>query len=287
MARIAYVNGRYVKLAEASVNIEDRGYQFGDGIYEVFYAYHGRLIDEALHFARLTRSRGEIGLAAPMSDAALRVVIQELMRRNRVGTGLVYLQLTRGVAPRDHAFPAARRPALTMTVRPKPAPPEGLAGWHAAAITLPDERWGRCDIKSINLLPNALAREAAKQAGALEAILFDTTGMVTEGASSSIWIVGADNVLRTRALDQRVLPGCTRAALLADVAAEGVTFREEGFSVEALRGAREVFMTSATSFVKPITRLDGAPVGNGAPGLVASRLYTRYLARLKEQGADV
>lgn len=283
MARIAYVNGRYLRLAEAAVNIEDRGYQFGDGIYEVFYAYRGRLIDEALHFGRLARSRAKMGLAAPMGEAALRVVIHELMRRNRVETGLIYLQLTRGVARRDHVFPTPiPRPALTLTVRPKPEPPETLCGWEAAAITLADERWGRCDIKSINLLPNVLAREAAKQAGALEAILFDADFMVTEGASSSVWMVGADNVLRTRALDQHVLPGCTRAALLADVAAEGLAFREEGFSLEALRAAREVFITSATSFVKPVTRLDGMPVAKGAPGLIASRLYARYLARLKE-----
>ncbi|MDE2343391.1 MAG: D-amino-acid transaminase, partial [Betaproteobacteria bacterium] len=274
MARIAYVSGRYVKLAEAAVNIEDRGYQFGDGIYEVFYAYRGRLIDEVLHFVRLERSRQEIGLAAPMGEAPLRVVIRELMRRNRVETGLIYLQLTRGVARRDHAFPVPPpRPALTLTVRPKPEPPEELSGWGAAAITLADERWGRCDIKSTNLLPNVLAREAAKQAGALEAILFDSAGMVTEGASSSVWVVGADNVLRTRGLDHHVLPGCTRAAVLEDVAAEGLEFREEGVSLEALRGAREVFITSATSFVKPIIALDGVPVGNGAPGLVASRLY--------------
>jgi D-alanine transaminase len=166
-------------------------------------------------------------------------------------------------------------------VRPKPEPPDELGGWSAAAITSPDERWGRCDIKSINLLPNVLAREAARREGALEAILYDATGMVTEGASSSVWIVGADNMLRTRALDQYVLPGCTRAALLDDVAAEGVKFREEGFSLEALRGAREIFITSATSFVKPITALDSAPVGNGAPGLIATRLYARYLARLR------
>ena len=284
MARIAYVNGRYAPLARAAVNIEDRGYQFGDGIYEVFFAYRGRLIDEALHFARLERSRKEIGLVAPMGEAALRVVIRELMRRNRVETGLVYLQLTRGIARRDHAFPVPPPPpVLSLTVRPKPEPPEELSRWSAGAITLPDQRWGRCDIKSINLLPNVLAREAAKQAGALEAILFDEAGTVTEGATSSVWMVGADNVLRTRALDNHVLPGCTRAALLADVAAEGVDFWEEGFSTEALRGAREIFITSATSFVKPITSLDGMPVGNGAPGLIASRLYARYLARLKEK----
>jgi D-alanine transaminase len=283
VARIAYVNGRYLPLTDAKVNIEDRGYQFGDGIYEVFYAYRSRLVDEALHFARLERSRGEIGLAAPMGAAALRVVIHELMRRNRVETGLVYLQLTRGVAKRDHAFPSpVPRPGLVLTVRPKPEPPEALDGWSAGAISLADGRWGRCDIKSINLLPNVLAREAARQTGALEAILFDAAGMVTEGASSSVWIVGADNVLRTRGLDQHVLPGCTRAAVLEDVASEGLEFREEAFPLEALRGAREVFITSATSFVKPITALDGVPVGNGAPGLIANRLYARYLARLKE-----
>lgn len=288
MARIAYVNGRYLPLAQASVNIEDRGYQFGDGIYEVFYAYRGQLIDEELHFARLARSRVEIDLPAPMSDAALRRVVSELLRRNRVETGLVYLQLTRGVARRDHYFPyPPPRPSLVLTVRPKPEPPQDLSGWAAATITLPDERWGRCDIKSINLLANVLAREAARRAGALEAILFDENGMVTEGASSSVWIVDQDNVLRTRALDHHVLPGCTRASLLADIAKEGIAFREDGFSVQELRQAREIFITSATSFVKPITMLDGAPVGNGAPGLVASRLYAHYSDRLKNGSSHV
>ncbi len=279
MASIAYVNGAYHPLRDASVNIEDRGYQFGDGIYEVLYTYRGVPVDAELHLNRLTRNLQAIELPSPMSTAALLTVIRQVLRLNRISTGLVYIQVTRGVAQRDHPFPAPPpRPSLVITARRKAEPPDDISTWTTAAITLPDERWGSCDIKSINLLPNVLARQAAKRAGAYEAILYDKQGNVTEGAASSVWIVNRDGVLLTRALDRHILPGCTRAALIETLT---VPILEASFSLDDLRAAREIFLTSATSFVKPVTRLDGAPVGNGAPGMVATALFEQYIRRIK------
>ncbi|MDD2703943.1 MAG: D-amino-acid transaminase [Acidocella sp.] len=279
MASIAYVNGAYHPLRDASVNIEDRGYQFGDGIYEVLYTYRGAPVDAELHLNRLTRNLQAIELPSPMSTAALLTVIRQVLRLNRISTGLVYIQVTRGVAQRDHPFPAPPpRPSLVITARRKAEPPDDISTWTTTAITLPDERWGSCDIKSINLLPNVLARQAAKRAGAYEAILYDKQDNVTEGAASSVWIVNRDGVLLTRALDRHILPGCTRAALIETLT---VPILEASFSLDDLRAAREIFLTSATSFVKPVTRLDGAPVGNGAPGMVATALFEQYIRRIK------
>lgn len=282
MAAIAYVNGRYLPLARASVNVEDRGYQFGDGIYEVLYVHRGRLADEALHLQRLTRSLGEIELPTPISAAALRIVIAEVLRRNRITTGLVYMQVTRGVARRDHPIPSpAPRPSLVITARRKPEPPRDIADWTAETITLPDERWARCDIKSTNLLPNVLARTKAQRAGAYEAILYDAESKVTEGAASTVWIVTAEGRLVTRYLDRHILPGCTRAALIEALEGQGIGFEEREFSLDELRAAREIFLTGATSFIKPVVRLDGASVGNGAPGATATALFELYLQRLR------
>lgn len=282
MAAIAYVNGQYLPLHLASVNVEDRGYQFGDGIYEVLYMHRGRLVDAELHLQRLARSLGEIELPAPMSPAALHAVILQVLRRNRVTTGLVYMQVTRGVARRDHPIPSpALRPSLVITARHKPEPPRDIADWTAEAITLPDERWGRCDIKSTNLLPNVLARTEATRAGAYEAILYDAQGKVTEGAASTVWIVTREGVLVTRILDRSILPGCTRAALIGELQRQGMSFEERAFSLDELRAAREIFLTSATSFVKPVVRLDGAAIGNGAPGATATALFELYLNRLR------
>lgn len=275
MSRIAYVNGRYLDQRLAEVNIEDRGYQFGDGIYEVVHLYAGRFVDEAPHLARLERSLAEIRLPLPMSLAALRHVLAEVARRNRVTEGLLYMQVTRGVARRDHAFPAsAVPPALVVTVKRIPPYPVSVDRWGAKAITLPDLRWARRDIKSINLLPNCLARQAAREQGAVEAILYDEgTGMVTEGAATSFWIVDAGGVVRTRHLDHNILPGCTRGALMAEMQEAGIAFEEGEFSLAAARAAREAFLTSATSFVKPIVALDGTPVGDGKVGPVVRRLF--------------
>ncbi len=224
MSRVAYVNGRWVDQRLASVNIEDRGYQFGDGVYEVVHVYRGCFVDEDRHLARLDRSLREIRLPEPMPRAALLQVMRELVRRNRIAEGLLYMQVTRGVSRRDHAFP--RRPvppALVMTIKRIPPYPKDVDAWAASAITRPDLRWSRRDIKSVNLLPNVLARQEAREAGAIEAILFDeATGVVTEGAATSFWIVDEHGALRTRRLGPAILPGCTRDALVAELAERGV-----------------------------------------------------------------
>ena len=286
MSRIAYVNGRYLPQRAASVNVEDRGYQFADGVYEVFYVHAGRLIDTELHLDRLHRSLGEIRIAAPMPRAALVHVLHEVLRRNRVAEGLVYLQVTRGVARREHAFPAAAvPPALVVTARRTAPFPADVSAWAASAITHPDERWTRCDIKSVALLPNVLAKQAARERGAVEAILVDREGMVTEGAASTVWLVDAAGRLCVRHLDRAVLPGCTRAALLELLRDSAVPYQEGAFSVEEMRRGREVFLTSASSFVKPIMAIDGAPVGEGKPGPVARRLFELF-ARHVQGGAN-
>jgi D-alanine transaminase len=295
MPRTAYVNGRYLPHAQASVHIEDRGYQFADGVYEVVYLHEGRLVDCDLHLDRLTRSLGALRIAEPLGRPALLAIIGELRARNRLTTALIYIQVTRGVAPRDHAFPpAGTRPALVVTMRRmerfplgSPAGLEGgLAGGPAirtgAAITLADQRWARCDIKSIGLLPNVLAKQAAREQGATEAIMVDAQGMVTEGASTSVWMVDEAGVLRTRALSTSILPGCTRAALIDELAAAGIVCEQRPFALAELRRAREIFVTSATSFVKPILRLDGAAVGDGAVGPVARRLFDMLIGRMVE-----
>ncbi|WP_431269546.1 D-amino-acid transaminase [Dankookia sp. P2] len=283
MSRIAYVNGRYLDQREAAVNIEDRGYQFGDGIYEVVHLHAGRFVDEDRHLDRLERSLREIRLPMPMTRAALRHVLAEVGRRNRVTEGLLYMQVTRGVARRDHAFPTKPvAPALVVTVKRIAAYPTDVERWAASCITLPDLRWARRDIKSVNLLPNCLARQAAREQGAIEAILYDeATGMVTEGAATSFWIVDEHGTIRTRHLDQAILPGCTRGALLAELTAAGIGWEEGDFSLEEMRRAREAFLTSATSFVKPITRIDGQPVGDGQVGPVVRRLFEIFARHVK------
>jgi D-alanine transaminase len=285
MSRIAYVNGHYQPLASAAVHIEDRGFQFSDGVYEVVFIQNGRPVDQALHLSRLARSLRELRIAKPMSDAALLAVMAEITRRNRLQSGLLYIQITRGSAPRNHVFPpAGTPPSIVITMRRGAPMPASIAAWVCDAITVPDQRWARRDIKSVSLLPNVLARQAAKEAGALEAIMIDAGGMVTEGASTSVFIVDAGGTLRTRPLSQDILPGCTRAALIADLAQTGVPFAETAFSLAELRAAREVFITAATTFVKPVLHLDGAPVGDGRPGPVATRLFHQMHARIGGNG---
>jgi len=276
MSRVAYVNGRYLPQREAAVNVEDRGYQFGDGVYEVVHIYDGRFIDEDRHLARLERSLKEIRLTQPMGLGSLRRVLREVVARNRVREGLVYIQVTRGVARRDHPFPTKPiPPAIVVTTRRVPFPKD-VARWQAAAITTPDLRWARCDIKSVGLLPNVLARQAAREQGAYEAILVNAEGMVTEGAATSVWIVDQIGVLRTRHLDHVILPGCTRGSLIALMQEAGVPFEERAFSAEELRAARETFVTSATSYVRPIVRLDGKPIGDGEVGPITRRLFELF-----------
>jgi D-alanine transaminase len=277
MSRIAYVNGRYLPQREASVNIEDRGYQFADGVYEVVHLHAGRPIDEDRHLDRLDRSLREMRLRPPMGRDALCHVLREVARRNRVTEGLLYIQVTRGVARRDHAFPAESvPPALVVTVRRIPPFPAGPDETAIRTITYPDQRWARCDIKTVGLLPNVFARQAAREQGAVEAILIDRDGRVTEGAATNVWVVDAKGVLRTRALDHAILPGCTRAALIGLMQETGIAFEEIGVSEAELHAAREVFITSATSFVKPVLGIDGAPVGDGRVGPVTRKLFDLF-----------
>ncbi len=284
MSKIAYVNGAYLPQRDACVNIEDRGYQLGDGIYEVVHVYRGRFVDEDRHLGRLERSLAEIRLPMPMPRAALRLVLLEVLRRNRItADGLVYMQVTRGVAPRDHAFPRKPVPAALVVTAKRIAPyPRDIDATAISAITQPDLRWARCDIKTVNLLPNVLARQAAREAGAAEAILYnEATGMVTECAATSFWIVDAEGVLRTRHLDHSILPGCTRGALIAELEAAGIAHSLGEFSLETMRNAREAFLTSATSFVKPIVRIDGRDVGDGRAGPVTRRLFDLFTHHVK------
>jgi D-alanine transaminase len=278
MSRIAYVNGRYLPRTEASVNIEDRGYQLSDGVYEVCEVQEGRLVDERGHLTRLERSLAALAITRPMSRAALGVVLRETLRRNRVRDGSVYLQVTRGVARRDHAFPTvATAPTLVMTARSvDPASSEKMAADGIAVVTMPDQRWARVDIKSISLLPNVLGKQAAREQGAREAWFVDKAGRVTEGASSNAWIISRDGKLITRQLGRDILQGITRTVLLDVIKAQGLEVEERAFSVEEAYAAREAFITSATQAVMPVVRIDGRPVGNGAPGLIATALRRDY-----------
>ncbi len=277
MPRQAYVNGRYVPHGAAAVHIEDRGYQFADGVYEVVPVSRGRLIDEDPHLDRLERSLGELEIDMPMSRRALKLVCRQLMRRNRLSNGFLYMQVTRGVAPRDHKFPGAARPALVMTTR-QMNPPSGQAvAEGVGVITIPDLRWKRCDIKSVSLLPNVLGKQSAITAGAYEAWMVDPEGRITEGTSTNAWIVTKDKELVTREASTSILNGITRLRLIDLLRQDGVTFTERPFTVEEARQAREAFLTSSTNFVMPVTRIDGEPIGNGHPGLVTSKLRDAYL----------
>lgn len=282
MSRIAYVNGSYVPHGDATVHIEDRGYQFADGVYEVVHLQDGRLIDEALHLDRLDRSLREIRITSPMSRSALRRVMLEVVWRNRLHSGLVYMQVTRGVAKRDHAFPASdTKPSVVITARRIPAFPTNAEAWAGRAVTHPDLRWARCDIKTVGLLPNVLAKQAARERGAAEAILVDGNGMVTEGSSTSVWIVDASGALRTRHLDHSILPGVTRAALKTLAEERQIKVEERAFSADELASAREAFITSATSFVRPLTVIDDRPVGDGKPGPVTRRLFDLFAEHVR------
>ena len=274
MSRIAFVNGRYLPRSEATVHVEDRGYQFSDGVYEVCEVRDGRLIDERRHVERLQRSLGELRIPLPMSPAALGVVMRETLRRNRVHDGIVYLQVTRGVARRDHAFPPpGTQPSVVVTARNLDmARNERAAAAGVAVITVPDNRWERVDIKSISLLPNVLAKQAAREQGAGEAWFVDRDGKVTEGSSSNAWIVTMGGKVVTRAADKGILRGITRTVLIGAIEAQGLTLEERPFTVEEAYGAREAFLTAASQVVLPVVRIDGRPVGNGAPGSVATAL---------------
>jgi D-alanine transaminase len=279
MSRTAYVNGAYVPLSRAMISIQDRGFQFADSIYEVWAVRGGRLYDVEGHLARLWRSLAQLRIAAPMGEAPLLAVMREIMRRNRVHEGIIYLQISRGAAPRDHGFPSAgAKPTIVLTA--KNLDRAAIAARMAngiKVITLPETRWARCDIKSTNLLPNVLARQAARDAGAFEAWFVDCEGFVTEGTSSNAWIVDAAGRLRTRGLSNQILHGVTRAALAALAPRLRLSVIEEPFTVADALAAREAFISAASNPAAPVVAIDGVAIGDGKPGPVADALRALYL----------
>jgi D-alanine transaminase len=277
MPRIAYVNGRYVRHALAAVHIEDRGYQFADGVYEVCEVARGYIVDMKRHLDRLNRSLTELGIGWPIARAAVEIVIREVVRRNGVADGLVYVQVTRGVAARDFLFPEGVRPALVVTARKVAAGSQARrAETGIKVVTTPDNRWDRVDIKTVGLLPNVLAKQKAKEAGAQEAWFVDAEGMVTEGGSSNAWIVTRDGVLVTRPAEHGILRGVTRTTLLDVVARLGLKIEERRFTVEEAKAAREAFISSATTIAMPVVEIDGSPVANGHPGSVTLSLRRAF-----------
>jgi D-alanine transaminase len=274
MSRIAYVNGRYLPRRDAMVHIEDRGYQFADGVYEVCEVRGSHLIDEGRHMARLQRSLAELRISLPMSRAALGLVLRETVARNRVRDGIVYLQITRGVARRDHAFPpAGTLPSIVVTARNIDATGnERIAHEGIFVITLPDTRWERVDIKSTSLLPNVLAKQAARERGAREAWLVDRSGHVTEGSSSNAWIVTAEGRVLTRPAESGILRGITRSVLIDAIKAQGLAFEERTFTVAEAYAAREAFITGASQTVMPVVRIDAQTIADGRPGPIATAL---------------
>jgi D-alanine transaminase len=278
MSRIAYVNGRYLPFTDAKVHIEDRGYQFGDGVYDVCEVRGGCLVDERRHLGRLKRSLGELRIRMRLSERAFGVIMREVVARNRVSYGIVYLQITRGVARRDHAFPSQQvRPSVVVTARAlNKVRNEALAEQGIAVVTVPDNRWGRVDIKTIGLLPNVLARQAALEQGARDAWFIDAHGMVMEASSANVWIVTPAGALITRHADNAILRGITRTVLFDAIKAEGLTVEERPFTLEEAYGAREAFITSASQIVLPVVRVDGRLIGDGKPGPVAIALRRAY-----------
>lgn len=276
MTGICYVNGRYVPHAHALVHMEDRGYQFADGVYEVIAVYGGKLVDEEPHLDRLERSLTELAIAQPMSRRALQTVLREVQRRNRLTYGSLYLQITRGEAPREHAYRDGMRPVLTVAARRATPPTRNASLIGHRVITIPDIRWKRCDIKTVSLLPNIMGKTQAMRAGAAEAWMVGDDGSVSEGTSSNTWIVTRNGELVTRSLDTAILPGITRRAIMRYATEMQMKVVERSFTVEEAKSAREAFYTSATAILRPVVQIDDATIGDGKVGPVARRLVEAY-----------
>lgn len=279
MTRIAYVKsgtrpGMYVPRREALVPMEDRGFVFADGVYEVCEFRDGRLVDEDRHIARYEASLASLRIRSPMSRRSLQSVLRETIRRNPVLTGLIYFQVTRGVAPRDHAFPSPDTPTtLIVFVSPIDVGAREDKWTNGVSVTtMRDERWHRRDIKSVSLLPNILAKQRARDAGAYEAWLVDDDGFVTEGASTNAWICTRDGVLVTRSLGPEILPGVSRAIVMGAARETGVQVEERGFTVEEAYNSSEAFLTSSSSMLIPVVAIDAKPVNKGRPGPLSWRL---------------
>jgi D-alanine transaminase len=283
MSRIAFVSGRYVPHRAASVSIEDRGYQFADGVYEVIAVHRRRLVDLDLHFARLARSLQALGISAPASDRTLEHILGRVIRRNRLDDGMVYVQITRGVAPRDHAFPPDAAPQLVVTARRLKPPSEAMLEQGVRVITIPEQRWARRDIKSVSLLPNVLGKQQAREQGAYEAWQVEN-GFVTEGTSSNAWIVTPDQEIVTAEEGPHILNGVTRLVTIDLARRHGFKLALRPFTVAEAKQAKEAFVTSTTALVIPVTQIDDTVIANGRPGSVSMRLRALLAAHLDQRG---
>lgn len=280
MSRIVYVNGAFEPEADATVSVFDRGFLFGDAVYEVTAVLDGRLVDFAGHLARLDRSLGEVDIPRPMPDEGLREVHETLIAENKLDEGIVYLQISRGAADRDFAYPTSPSPTVVAFTQARPIANHPQAETGVAVITIPDIRWKRRDIKSTSMLAQAMGKQAARARGAYEAWMIED-GAVTEGTSSSAFIVDADGVLRTQPLGNHILPSVTRAAILRLAREDGVAIAERPFSAEEAYGAREAFMAAASAFVLPVVSIDGHTIGTGKPGPMTRELRARYIAEAR------
>ena len=283
MSRISYVNGRYYPHKEVSVHVEDRGYQFADGVYEVILVKNRLLVDEIPHFDRLERSLQALEIAWPIKRQALKMVLEEVIDKNKFKDGIVYIQITRGVARRDHGFPKISKPTLVITARPLEMPGKSAENGGAKVITLPDIRWKRCDIKSVSLLPNVLGKQAARTAGAQEAWQYDENGFITEGTSTNAWILDHNNNLITRYLDEAILSGVTRLTVINLAEKEGIKIVEHPFSIDDVKNCKEAFFTSSTSFLTPVTQIDDTIIGDGSPGEFTKKLLLSYMNYIDER----
>lgn len=276
MPRITYVNGAYVPHHDAVVHVEDRGHQFADAVYEVVAVANGRLCHLDQHLDRLERSLGALSIAAPVSRRVLPVILARVVKLNRVTAGLVYLQISRGVAPRNHFFPADTQPSLVVSAWPVKGPSAQQVEQGVAVATRPDQRWKRPDIKTVGLLPNLLARQSAKESGAYEAWLVNDSGFVTEGSATNAFIIAKDGALLTHPDDSSILGGVTRSNVLTLARDLGLEVRERAFTVDEALAAREAFLSGTTVTVLPVTRINGQPVGEGRPGPVTLKLRALY-----------
>lgn len=277
MTRIAYVDGAYLPFDEAGVHIEDRGYQFADGVYEVFALIDGHMLDVDAHLKRLDLSLEKISLVSPVSRPALLVILNETIRANNIKNGLVYMQITRGRAARNHAYPKTPHPVLSVTVRPmNETYRDHVAQSGIKVISLDDQRWKRCDIKSISLLPNVMAKQVAVEAGAQEAWMIDEAGLVTEGSSTTAWIVDAAGKLRTRPLANDILDGITRQMLFKLVDELKLELDETPFTIDEAYASKEAFSTASSLIVMPVVDIDGHKIGDGTPGPITTKLLQSY-----------
>lgn len=286
MTHIAYVNSQYVDHQRAMTHIEDRGYQFADGVYDYIAFYNQTPLDEAAHLARLERSLRELSIDPGSIVDILPIIIRELIARNKRQDGAIYVQVSRGIAKRDHPFPAHAKPSLVVVVRGSKMPNMEVAKQGVSVITLPDIRWGRCDIKSISLLANILAKQQAVESGAKEAWLYKEDGTVTEGAASNAFIVKS-GVIHTHPKTEAILPGITRDEIIKLANKLNINIEEKAFTIQNVKSADEAFLASTSFNVQPIVVIDGQPVGNGKLGPVSEKLMTAFAEKIHRETGKI